>query len=91
MVQAITQLAVACLQAGLDGTGLPSEAGSAVAQLESEAAGPTQPLGRCLRRLATGPASDIVVALVTPPAGLSDPLPQFIAQFRDAVRKATGE
>ena len=90
MVQAITQLAVACVQAGLGGTGLPSEAESAVAQLESEAAGPLQPLGHYLRRLATGPASDTVAALATPPAGLPDPLPQLIAQLRDAVREAAG-
>ena len=79
-----------CVQAGLGGTGLPSEAESAVAQLESEDAGPLQPLGRYLRRLATGPASDTVAALATPPAGLPDPLLQLIAQLRDAVRDAGG-
>jgi tetratricopeptide (TPR) repeat protein len=89
--QAITQLAVACVQAGLSGTGLPSEAESAIAQLESEAAGPLQALGHYLRRLATGPASDTVAALATPPAGLPDPLPQFIAQLRNAVHAAAGE
>lgn len=90
MVQAITQLAVACIQAGLGGTGLPSEAESAVAQLESEDAGPLQPLGHYLRRLATGPASDTVAALATPPAGLPEPLLQLIARLRDAVRDAGG-
>jgi hypothetical protein len=90
MVQAITQLAVACIQAGLSGIGLPSDAETAVAQLESEDAGPLQPLGHYLRRLATGPASDTVAALATPPVGLPDPLPQFIAQLRDAVREAAG-
>ena len=67
---------------------LLSEAESAVAQLESEGAGPLQPLGRYLRRLATGPASDTVAALATPPAGLPDPLPQLVARLRDAVRDA---
>jgi hypothetical protein len=43
MVQAITRLAIACVQAGLDGTRLPSETESAVAQLKLEAAGPLQP------------------------------------------------
>jgi tetratricopeptide (TPR) repeat protein len=90
MVQAITQLAVACVQSGLGGIGLPSEAESAIAQLESEDAGPLQPLGYYLRRLATGPASDTVAALATPPAGLPEPLPQLIAQLRDAVRTAAG-
>jgi tetratricopeptide (TPR) repeat protein len=90
MVQAITQLAVACVQAGLGGTGLPSEAESALAQLESADAGPLQLLGRYLRRLATGPASDTVAALATPPAGLPEPLSQFIAQLRDTVRAAAG-
>jgi hypothetical protein len=90
MAQAITQVAVACVQAGLGGTRLPSEAESAVARLESEAAGPVQPLGRYLRRLATGPASDTVAALATPPAGLPDPLLQLIARLRDAVRAAAG-
>ena len=90
MVQVITQLAVACVQAGLGGTGLPSEAESAIAQLESEHADPLQPLGPYLRRLATGPASDTVAALATPPAGLPDPIPQLIAQLRDAVRAAAG-
>jgi tetratricopeptide (TPR) repeat protein len=90
MVQAITQLAEACVQAGLGGTGLPSEAESAVAQLESEAAGPLQQLGRYLRRLATGPASATVAALATPPAGLPNPLPQLIAKLRDTVREAVG-
>jgi tetratricopeptide (TPR) repeat protein len=90
MVQAITQLAVVCVQAALSGTGLPAEADSIVAQLESEDAGPLQPLGHYLRRLATGPASDTVAALATPPAGLPDPLPQLIAQLRDAVRAAAG-
>ena len=89
-VQAIIQLAVVCVQAGLSGTGLPSEAESAMAQLESEAAGPLQPLGHYLRRFATGPASDTVAALATPPTGLPDPLPQLIAQLRDAVRAAAG-
>ena len=88
MVQAITRLAVACMQAGLGGTGLPSEAESAVAQLESATAGPLQPLGRYLCRLATGPASDTVAALATPSAGLPDPLPQLIARLHDAVRAA---
>jgi hypothetical protein len=79
---------VVCVQAGLGGTGLPSEAESAVAQLESDAAGPLPPLGRYLRRLATGPAGDTVAVLATPPAGLPDPLPQLSAQLRDAVRDA---
>lgn len=87
-VQAISQLAVACVQAGLGGTGLPSEAESAVVQLESESAGPLQPLGRYLRRLATGPASDTMAALAAPPTGLPNPLPQLIVQLRDAVRDA---
>ena len=90
MVQAITRLAVACVQAGLGGTGLPSEAESTVAQLESEAAGPLQPLGHYLRRLATGPAGDTVAALATPPAGLPEPLPQVITRLRDAARDAAG-
>jgi tetratricopeptide (TPR) repeat protein len=90
MIQAITRLAAACVQAGLGGTGLPSEAESAVAQLESDTAGPLQPLGHYLRRLATGPASDTGAALATPPTGLPDPLPQLIAQLRDAVRAAAG-
>ena len=90
MVQAITRLAVTCVQTGLSGTGLPSEAESALAQLESEVVGPLQPLGRYLRRLATGPASDTVAALATPPAGLPDPLHRLIAQLRDAVREAGG-
>jgi tetratricopeptide (TPR) repeat protein len=90
MLQAITQLAVACVQAGLGGTGLPSEVESDVAWLESENAGPLRPLGHYLRRLATGPASDTVAALASPPAGLPDPLPQLIAHLRDAVRTATG-
>lgn len=90
MLQAITQLAVACVQASLGGTGLPSEAESAVAQLESEDAGPLQPLGHYLRRLATGPADDTVAALATPPGDLPEPLPQLIARLRDAVRAATG-
>ena len=47
-------------------------------------------LGHYLRRLATGPASDTVAALATPPAGLPDPLPQLIAKLRDAVREAVG-
>jgi hypothetical protein len=81
---------VVCEQASLGGTGLPSEAESAVAQLESGSTGPLQPLGRYLRRLATGPASDTVATLATPPAGLYDPLPQFIAQLRDTVRDAAG-
>lgn len=89
MVHAITRLAVACVQAGLGGLGLPSNAESAVAQLESDHAGPLQPLGHYLRRLATGPTSDTVAALATPPAGLPDPLPQLIAQLRNAVRDAT--
>ena len=74
IVQSITQLAVACVQAGLSGTGLPSEA-----------AGPLQPLGHYLRRLATGPAPDTLAALATPPAGLPEPLPQLFAQLRDAA------
>jgi tetratricopeptide (TPR) repeat protein len=90
MLQALSRLAVACVQAGLGGTRLPAEAESAVAQLESEAAGPLQPLGRYLRHLATGPASDTVTALATPPADLPDPLPQLVAQLRDAVRDAGG-
>jgi hypothetical protein len=90
MIKVITQLAVACVQAGLGGTGLPSEAESTIAQLESEAAGPLQPLGLYLRRLATGPARDTVAALATPLAGLPDPLPQLITRLRDAVRTATG-
>jgi tetratricopeptide (TPR) repeat protein len=90
MIQAIAELAVVCVQAGLNGTELPSEVESTVAQLESEAAGPLQPLGHYLRRLATGPASDTVAALATPPARLPDPLPQLIAQLRDAVRSAAG-
>jgi len=89
-VQAITQLAVVCVQAGLSGTGLPSDAESPVAQLASEDAGPLQPLGHYLRRLATGPASETVTALATPPPGLPDPLPQLIAKLRDAVRAAAG-
>ena len=88
MVQAIIQLAEARVQAGLGGIELLSEAESDVAQLESEHAGPLQPLGRYLRRLATGPASDTVAALAAPPAGLPDPLPQLIASLRDAVREA---
>ena len=79
-----------CVQAGLDSTGLPAEAESAVVQLESDATGPLQPLGHYLRRFATGPASDTVAALATPPTGLPDPLPQLIAQLRDAVRAAAG-
>jgi tetratricopeptide (TPR) repeat protein len=90
MVQAIAQLAVVCVQTGLGGIGLPSEVESAVAQLESAAAGPLQPLGRYLRRLAAGPASDTVAALATPPADLPDPLSQLITQLRDAVRAAGG-
>jgi hypothetical protein len=86
--QAITRLAVAFVQASLGGTGLRSEAESAVAQLESEHAGPLQLLGSYLCRLATGPASDTVAALATPPAGLPDPLPQLIAKLRDTVREA---
>jgi hypothetical protein len=54
---------------------LPSEPESAVAQLEFKGAGPWQSLDLYLRRLATGPASDTVAALATPPAGLPDPLP----------------
>ena len=88
MVQAITQLAVACVQAGLGGIGLPSEVESAVAQLESENAGPLQPLGRYLRRLAIGPPSETVAALATPPPGLPDPLPHLIAKILDAARGA---
>jgi tetratricopeptide (TPR) repeat protein len=88
MVQAITRLAVACVHAGLGGTRLPSETESDVAQLESDAAGPLQPLGRYLRRLATGPASDAKAALTAPPAGLPEPLPQMIARLRNAVRDA---
>lgn len=90
MVQAIAQLAVACVQAGLGGTGLPSDAESIVARLESEAAGPWQSLGRYLRRLATGPANDTVAALATPPASLPDPLPQLIAELHDAAPEAGG-
>lgn len=77
------------MQAGLGGTGFPSDAESAVAQLISESAGPSQLLDLYLRRLATGPTSDTVAALATPPAGLPDPLPQLIAQLRNAVRDAT--
>jgi hypothetical protein len=80
---------VDCVQAGLSSTVVPSKAGSIVAQLESEDAGPLQPLGGYLRRLATGPASDAVVALAIPPAGMPEPLPQLIARLRDAVREAT--
>jgi tetratricopeptide (TPR) repeat protein len=90
IIQGIVQLAVACVQAGLGGPGLPSEAESALAQLELAADGPLQPLGRYLRRLATGPASDTIAALATPPAGLPDPLPQLIAQLRDTVHTAAG-
>jgi hypothetical protein len=86
MVQAITQLAVACVQAGLGGTRLPSEAKSAVVQLESEHAGLLQPRGRYLRRLATGPASDTMVVLAIPPADLPEPLPQLVARLHDVVR-----
>jgi hypothetical protein len=89
MVQAITRLAVAYVQAGLGGTRFPSDTESTVAQLESDHAGPLQPLGHYLRRLATGPTSDTVAALATPPAGLPDPLPKLIAQLRNAVRDAT--
>jgi hypothetical protein len=56
----------------------------------SEAAGPLRLLGPYLRRVAAGPASDTVAALATPPAGLPNPLPQLIAQLRDAVRDAGG-
>jgi hypothetical protein len=90
MIQAITQLAVACVQAGLGGTEWPTEAESDVAWLESEAAGPLQPLGRHLHRLAAGQANDTVAALATPPAGLPKLLPQLTAQLRDAVRDAAG-
>ena len=90
MVQAITRLAVLCVQAGLGGTGLPSEAESTVAQLESENTGPLQPLGHYLRLIATGPASDTMAALTTSPTDLPDPLPQLIAKLRDAVREAGG-
>ena len=83
MVHALAWLAEACVQAGLGGAGLPSEAD--VTWLESEDAGRLQPLSRYLRRLATGPASDTVAALATPPAGLPDRLPQPFATLRDAV------
>jgi hypothetical protein len=69
---------------------LASEAESAIAQLESETAGPLQPLGRYLRRLASGPVSDTVAALATLPTGLPEPLLQLLAQLRDAVREAAG-
>jgi hypothetical protein len=88
MAQGITQLVAACVRAGLGGTALPSEAESAVAQLESEDAGPLQPLGHYLRRLATGPASETVAALATPPASLPDPPPQLIPKIRETVREA---
>ncbi|MGE3541105.1 MAG: tetratricopeptide repeat protein [Candidatus Tectimicrobiota bacterium] len=88
MLQAITQLALACVQASLSGSGLPAEAESAVAQLAAAAAGPWQPLGHYLRRLATGPAPDTLAALATPPAGLSEPLQQLFAQLYAAVRDA---
>lgn len=90
MLQAISQLAVACVQASLSGSGLPAEAESAVAQLISEAANPLQPLGHYLRRLATGPAPDTMAALATPPAGLPEPLLHLFAQLHDAVRAAGG-
>ena len=60
-----------------------------MAQHESEAAGSLQLLGRYLRRLATGPASDTMAALATPPTGLPDSLAQLIARLRDAVHEAT--
>ncbi len=90
MVQAITQLAVACLQASLGGTGLPSEVESTVAQLTSQDAGPLQSLGHYLRRLATGPAHATAAALEAPPGDLPEPLPQVFAKLRDAVREAGG-
>ena len=69
---------------------MPSEAESAMAQLASEDTGPLHLLRRYLRRLATGPASDTVAALATPPAGLPDPLPQPIARIRNVIRDAGG-
>lgn len=89
-IEAITQLAVACIQAGLSGAALSSDAESAVAQLEQSDADPLQPLGLYLRRLATGPASETRAALTTPPADMPQPLPQVFAQLHAAVREAEG-
>jgi len=67
-----------------------SEAESAIAQLESETAGPLQPLGHYLRRLPSGPVSDTVATLATLPSGLPEPLLQLLTQLRDAVYEAAG-
>ncbi|WP_179137231.1 tetratricopeptide repeat protein [Candidatus Entotheonella palauensis] len=88
MIEAITQLAVACIQAGLNGSALSSDAESAVAQLDQSDAGPLQPLGSYLRRLATGPGDETRAALTMPPADLPEPLPQLFAQLHDAMREA---
>ncbi len=90
MIEAITQLAVACIQAGLNGSALSSDAESAVAQLQQSDAGPLPSLGPYLRRLTTGPADETLAALASPPADLPPPLPQRFAQLRDAVREADG-
>ncbi len=88
IIEAITQLAVACVQAGLNGSALASDAETAVAQLEQSDAGPLQPLGSYLRRLATGPVDETRAALTMPPADLPEPLPQLFAQLHDAIREA---
>jgi tetratricopeptide (TPR) repeat protein len=89
-IEAITQLAAACVRAGLGGTELSSEAEATVAQVESDAAGLLQPLGHYLRRLASGPASETIVALATPPADLAQPLSQIFAKLHQAACEAGG-
>ena len=87
-VAALTQLAIACLQAGLGGTAPAAEAESALAQLESADAGPLQPVGRYLRRLAAGPPDQTLAALAAPPDDLPQPLPELFAQLLQAAQQA---
>ena len=90
MLHALARLAVACVQAGVGSTWLVFDAESDLAQSESELAGPLQPLGDYLRRLAIGLARNTRATLVTPPTDLPNPRPQVITKLRDAIREAAG-
>ena len=88
VLQMLTQLAVVCVQAAVNESPLPPDAQQLLSQMDSPDAGPLEPLAAYLRRLSTAPPTDLVQLLSAPPPNLPDPLPNVIAQLKDAVREA---